>query len=119
MLREQLPRLCCRTWLDNRNKFDGNKRNMANGLIIICLTDCVLILLYIFNRNLLKDSMNVTVDDIKHVVKTYLVKFFDPKQSCCSLLTSDAEEKTRLVKRLEEMGYKMECQDLGELCSNL
>lgn len=65
------------------------------------------------------DSINVTVDDIKHVAKTHFAKFFDPKRSCCALLACDQEEMIRIMHRLEDMGYKMEFVDLHSLCSNL
>lgn len=63
--------------------------------------------------------MEVTLEDIKHVINTYMVKFFDPNQSCCALMGTEGEEKARLIKRLTEMGYKIESMELTELCTNL
>jgi Zn-dependent M16 (insulinase) family peptidase len=73
----------------------------------------------LISRDLLKQSMEVTLEDIKYVMKTYLSKFFDPKESCCALMVTDPTEKATLSARLQEMGYNLETVELTELCTHL
>ncbi|ODN03717.1 hypothetical protein Ocin01_02955 [Orchesella cincta] len=69
-------------------------------------------------RNLLKDSMNVTVDDIKEVINKHLVKLFDPASAWCSLMVYKPESEA-LIQRIEQLGFKLKSVGIDELCKNI
>lgn len=69
-------------------------------------------------RALLKDSINVTLDDIKEVINKHLLKFFDPESSWCSLMIYKPES-AGLVARVEQLGYKLTPITINDLCKNI
>ncbi|CAL8086532.1 unnamed protein product [Orchesella dallaii] len=69
-------------------------------------------------RNLLKESMNVTVDDIKEVINKHLVKLFDPTSAWCSLMVYKPENEP-LIQRIEQLGFKLKSVGINELCKNI
>lgn len=69
-------------------------------------------------RTLLKDSMNVTLDDIKEVINKHLVKLFDPASSWCSLMVYKPDNEA-LVSRIEQLGYKLTPIPIEQLCKTI
>ena len=64
------------------------------------------------------ETLKVTVDDVKTVIRSHLSKLFDPK-ACWYALMAHGCDQTRLVDSLKEHGFDLEKKDLTELCTTL
>ena len=64
------------------------------------------------------ESLKVTVDDIKSVIRDHLSKLFDPKACWYSLMAHGGDEK-KLMTRFEKYGFELKSCDLNELCTTL
>lgn len=62
--------------------------------------------------------MNVSLEDIKDVIKSHLVKLFEPSTSWCSLMIYKPDCEA-LIARVENLGYQLTSLPVGELCKNI
>jgi hypothetical protein len=69
-------------------------------------------------RDLLVESLKVTVEDVRFVIREYLTKLFDPDSSWYAL-ASHGKDKDKLVDRLQQLGFKFSEENLTEICSTL
>ncbi|CAG7829313.1 unnamed protein product, partial [Allacma fusca] len=69
-------------------------------------------------RDLLVESLKVTVEDVRFVIREYLAKLFDP-DCCWYALASHGKEKDKLTDRLQQLGFKFTEGNLTEICTTL
>jgi len=64
------------------------------------------------------ETLKVTTEDVKYVIRTYLQKLFDPKQCWYALMSHDSDQEM-ILTRLKSSGFTFAKRNLLEVCTQL